>query len=699
MRMTHKEDPGRAQEMLALLRKSIDVASDAVFWLDAEGRFVLVNDSACRSVGFSSDELLQMTLFDVNPESSREAWGDLLKDLRTAGTVRLESVHKRRDGSVFPVEIVSTYLMFDGREYINGFARDITERRLVESALRQRIAELSALQSTVLDITAPHELSSLLEAIVDRTADLLHAEGAALYLSDPEKAQVRCVVCRRTPRDYVGTTLRFGEGAAGAVAQTGKPLLIDDYRTWPGRSSAFELEKPFMSVIAVPMLWQGQVTGVIDAMRFRDARHFTQDDLRLLSLFANHAAIARENARLREGLEQELAERRRSEEARLDLERRMLSAQKLEGLGLLAGGVAHDFNNMLAVILGHAELLKMELPPDAVSGAHVDEIISATESSRSLTRQLLAIGQRQSLEMKPLDLNQVITGFDSILRRTVRENISLSLRFGPLGPVLADAGQIEQIILNLAANAQDAMPMGGTLTIETSEVDLDQAYAKGHEDVKPGRHVLLTVADTGEGMTADTVRRIFDPFFTTKSGGKGTGLGLSTVYGIVKQHGGSIEVQSAPGEGTRFRIYLPRSADSPRETDNGPPGQTVRGDETVLVVEDQDQIRRLVGRLLRDCGYTVLDARDGDSAIRVAQQYAGAVDLLITDVVLEGMNGRELYARLALERKGLKVLYMSGYPGDILKGQGLPAAGVDLIQKPFTFKSLTEKVREVLTRA
>jgi two-component system cell cycle sensor histidine kinase/response regulator CckA len=694
-----KKDHAQTEELVTLLRKSIDVASDAVFWLDDAGRFVYVNDAACRSVGYSSQELLQMTLFDINPESSKEAWGELLKTIRTAGTVRIESVHKRKDGSIFPVEIMSILVTLRGREFVNGFARDITERKRMESMLHQQIAELSALQSTLLDITVLHQLPAMLQIIVERTADLLHAEGAALYLCDPEKAEVRCVVGFRTPRDYVGTVLKYGEGASGAVAQTGQPLLIEDYRTWPGRSRIFESERPFKSVIAMPMLWQGKVTGVIDAIRFRDSTPFSPDDLRLLGLFANHAAIARENARLREGLERELAEHKRSEEARIDLERRMLSAQKLEGLGLLAGGVAHDFNNMLAVILGHAELLRMELAPDSGAGVHVNEIITATERSGTLTRQLLAVGQRQSLEMKPLDLNAVIRGLDGMLRRTVRESITLAVRTTPVGPVLADEGQIDQVILNLVANAQDAMPKGGMLTVETGEVELDEASAKDHVDVKPGRYVLLSVADTGEGMTAETVRRIFDPFFTTKGTGKGTGLGLPTVYGIVKQHGGSIEVQSAPGQGSRFKVFLPRTTASLEETRSSEPAQQLQGEETVLVVEDQDQIRGLVGILLRGCGYTVLDARDGASAIRVARQHEGTIHLLVTDVVLAGMNGRDLYAALVLERKGLKVLYMSGYPGDILDVQGIPAAGVDLIQKPFTLNALAVKVREVLTRA
>jgi len=688
----------RTEETLDMLRSSIDVASDAVFWLDNAGRFVYVNQSACLSVGYERDELLAMTLFDVNPHSSRDGWDDLLRMIRKERTVRFESEHRRKDATLFPVEIVSTYLLVGGHEYINGFARDITERKLAEATLRQRIAEMSALHSTVLEITTPDQLPDLLQAIIERAARLLRADGGALYLCDPQSRLARCVVSYHTPRDFTGVILRYGEGAAGIAAETGQPLLIDDYRTWSGRAAAYETEQPFRAVATVPLLWQGRVTGVIHALRFRDGMPFTKDDLALLTLFANHAAIAAENARLREGLEQELSERKKREEERLDLERRMLSAQKLEGLGLLAGGVAHDFNNLLAVILGYAEILRNQLPAGSEARMSVEEILKAAGRSRDLTRQLLAIGRRQSLSMEPVDLNRVIRGSENLLRRMVRESIAIELHGSPeLGLVMADAGQIEQVIINLAANAQDAMPQGGTLTIETCDAVLDDEFAAQH-DIAPGRHVRLSVSDTGEGMAKATLDKIFDPFFTTKAEGEGTGLGLSTVYGIVKQHRGSIDVQSEPGRGTRFDIHFPLTDVLPMCAGVEEPRDAETGAETVLVVEDQDQLRELVCRRLRQAGHVVLDAPDGASALRMAAEYPGAVDLLITDVVLPGMNGRELYDALAVPRPGVKVLFMSGYTGDVLSENGIRTEGVDLIQKPFSLQDFGAKVRDVLSR-
>jgi len=688
---------GQTEETIDLLQRSIDVASDAVFWMDNQARFIHVNASACDSVGYSREQLLKMTLFDINPSSTREDMGRLLEHLRTVRTVRLETTHRRKDGFVFPVEIVSTLVVQDGQEYINGFARDISERKRAEAELNRWVAALSALQSTVLEITTPHELSALLQTITERAVRLLHADGGCLYLCDSKSRETRCVVSFNTPRDFTGDTLKYGDGAAGLAAQTGKPLLIEDYFAWPGHASNYDGEKARAAVVTVPMLWQGQAIGVIDLMRYRRYTPFSRADLELLTLLANHAAIATENARLRDGLQRELGERKKVEKESLDLQRRMLAAQKLEGLGLLAGGVAHDFNNMLAVILGSAEMLKTGQLSERDSRAALEEIIDAAGRSRDMTRKLLAIGRRQSLEMKPLDLNEVILGAKSILRRTVRESITLEIRFAP-SPlfILADAGQIEQVILNLAANAQDAMPDGGTLSIETSVLLIDEAYAKNKGDVAPGRHVRLTVRDTGAGMGTDTLERVFEPFFTTKPEGMGTGLGLSTVYGIVKQHGGSIDVQSETAQGTCFVIYFPVTDALLSRVQRVERSPGTIGEETVLVVEDQDQVRKLVCQHLRSLGYTVLEAHDGLSALRLASGYAGVVHLLVSDVVLEGMNGRELYERLAGERRGIKVLFMSGYARDILSRHGVSEEGVALIQKPFTHEVFAARVHDIL---
>jgi hypothetical protein len=395
----------------------------------------------------------------------------------------------------------------------------------------------------------------------------------------------------------------------------------------------------------------------------------------------------------------DVTERKRAEAERDTLEKQLAEAQRMESIGRLAGGVAHDFNNLLVVILGHAELLLHR--PAAADPAVEDslrEIRKAGERAANLTRQLLAFGRKQVLEIKTIDLNRVIAGFEGMLSRLIRESIDVTTHLAPdLGSVKADPFQIEQILLNLCINARDAMPGGGRLTIETTNVSLDEEYAKGHTGVRPGPYVMLAVSDTGSGMDAEAVGKIFDPFYTTKEKGKGTGLGLSTVYGIVKQHGGNIWVHSEPGRGTTFKVYLPR-ADEPAASEEAAPPASVRASrepETVLVVEDDDSVRDLVCRMLSGTGYEVLVARSGQEAVVLAKE-AKAIHLLLTDVIMPEMSGRVVAERVAAFHPGVKVLYMSGYTDDVVAHHGILEGGVTFLQKPFTTHTLANKVREAL---
>ncbi len=380
------------------------------------------------------------------------------------------------------------------------------------------------------------------------------------------------------------------------------------------------------------------------------------------------------------------------------LQQQLFQAQKMESIGRMTGGIAHDFNNMLTPILGYAELLMNQLPPDDPRRTNVENIIHSGERSRDLVRQLLAFSRQQALEMKPLDLNSVIASFEKILRRTLHENVVIKTTLGPsLGTVLADVGQIEQILMNLAIKAQDAMPVGGTLFIETSEVHLDDTYISLHKGSTVGDYVLLAVSDTGTGMDQAVLDHLFEPFFTTKSPGKGTGLGLSTVYGIVKQHGGYIMAYSEPGGGTTFRIYFPLSGEPAMRNGGGmerPAG--IPGAETVLVIEDEDLVRELVIGIMKDSGYTVLEARDGKTAHDIAQTFAGDIHLVISDMILPDTTGTDLYERLSRLRKGMKVLYMSGYTPDVISHAGRLGPDAHFIQKPFSLHEFSHKVRMVL---
>jgi len=382
---------------------------------------------------------------------------------------------------------------------------------------------------------------------------------------------------------------------------------------------------------------------------------------------------------------------------RTQLEAQFRQAQKMESIGRLAGGVAHDFNNLLAVIMGHADLLAVDTGPEHPLYRRIDLIQKAATHAADLTKQLLAFSRKQVLAPRILDLNAVVTGIEPMLKRLIGEDVGLVIAPAPdLECVKADPAQITAIVLNLAVNARDAMPDGGKLTIETDNVELDEAHAHRHPESAPGRYVMLAVSDTGVGMDEETRSRIFEPFFTTKGPGEGTGLGLATVYGIVKQSNGNIGVYSEPGRGTTFKIYLPRVEGRAETVAVEQPGSWLGGSETILLVEDNDTVRRLFCEILRSRGYTVLEARNGADALEFTQRYHGPIDLLVTDVVMPEMGGCELARRLRDARPRMKVLYMSGYAADSIVHRGVLEEGAAFLPKPMKADTVRRKVREVL---
>jgi PAS domain S-box-containing protein len=397
----------------------------------------------------------------------------------------------------------------------------------------------------------------------------------------------------------------------------------------------------------------------------------------------------------------DLTERKRAEEAQAQLEEQLRQAQKMETVGRLAGGVAHDFNNMLTAILGFAELLLSRFDVDEGAHKYVEQIRNAAERAASLTNQLLAFSRKQMLQPKLFKLNTLVVNIEKMLHRLIGEDIELVILLDPhLGQVEADPAQIDQVLMNLAVNARDAMPHGGKLTIETKNVYLDEAYVRQHMEVKPGPYVMLAVTDTGIGMDKETQTHIFEPFFTTKEVGKGTGLGLATIYGIIKQSDGHIWVYSEVGQGTTFKIYLPRLEKTTQtETQPTPTAAFQRGDETILLVEDTDIVSNLVENILTESGYTVLMANNGAEALQLCREHNGPIHLLLTDVVMPGMSGHELAEQITRLRPEIKTLYMSGYTDNAIVHHGLLEPGIAFLQKPFSPTTLTHQLREVLDTA
>jgi len=627
------------QKNLTLLQGIMESTTDAVFVKDLDGRYVIVNPTAARIAGRTIQEVEGKTDTDVfSPETARSVmnWDRLVIETGIPVTYEQRGIASDDKYRTF-LSTKGPYRDAQGKIVgVLGISRDITDRKKAEEEIRNSQQKLR--------MHFEHTPLAVVEWNLDFrvTAWNPSAERIFGYTREEAMGQHASFIVPAQYREHVDRTW------SDLIGQRGGSRSTNDNITKSGRRISCEWYNTTL------IDESGKVLGVAS-------------------------------------LVQDMTER-------VALEERLRQSQKMEAVGRLAGGVAHDFNNLLTVILGYSQILTDGVPSDSRLAESTSQIKSAAEKAAGITRQLLAFSRKQVLSPRVINLNEILINLDSLLRRLIGEDIEvLTIPATGLGSVKADPTQMEQVVMNLALNARDAMQEGGKLTLETANVYLDQVYARGHQPVEPGRYVMLAVSDTGEGMSAETQARIFEPFYTTKEVGKGTGLGLSMVYGIVKQSGGYIWVYSEPSRGTTFKIYLPR-VDQPVE--NAPPENGInhaqRGTETILLVEDDVQLRDLSSSVLRHCGYKVLLAGSPEQGLELCNANASQIRLLVTDVVMPRMNGKQLAEQVLKLCPGLKVLYISGYTSNAIVHYGVLEKGLWFLPKPYTLASLVAKVREVL---
>jgi two-component system cell cycle sensor histidine kinase/response regulator CckA len=629
----------RLAEREELFRLISENAADMIAVVDMDGHRIFNSDSYQKILGYSAEELKNSSSMDqIHPDDRERVKAAAAEARRTGIGKNLEYRIRHKNGTWLVLESTSSVIgdVSGVPEKLVIVNRDITARKLASEALR--LSEVSF--RSVIE-NAPYGIYRA------------QASGK-LLLANPElqkmlgyESQAELLELNLTADVYVDP--------------------LEHQRV----NELFANQKEFTDV---QVDWKRKGGTPIKA--------------RLTGWFVKSVA---EGAAYFEVFAEDVTEK-------WSLERQLRMAQKMEAVGRLSGGIAHDFNNLLGVIIGYSQVLKRTLPPGTVFLEHAEEIEKAGQRAAALTRQLLAFSRQQVLAPAVLNLNSLISEMEKMLPRLIGEDIEIVIALDPaIGSIKADQGQLEQVVMNLAVNARDAMPDGGKVVITTGNASLDEAWTRLHPGSKVGDYVMLSVADTGTGIDSETLAHIFEPFFTTKERGKGTGLGLATVYGVVKQSGGYVWVESAPGKGASFQIYLPRIEEAVSVPEPvAPIVEAFRGAETILLVEDADALRKLTHMLLEQHGYRVLVAENGAAALQLVEQKPERINLLLTDVIMPGLNGRALAERLQLRQPGLKVLYMSGYTDDAIVDHGVLAAGTHLLHKPFSEESLIHKVREVL---
>ncbi|MBF0559844.1 MAG: PAS domain S-box protein [Nitrospirae bacterium] len=622
-------------------RTIIRTALDGFLVTDAAGNILDVNDSICNILHRDREELVRMNIQDIEAVDSPEKIQHKIALLLEKHSIIFDIRHRRKDGSLVDLEISANFSPEKGGRFMSFF-RDITESKRAQQAMEQADTEWSAAMDASEDIIY----------LLDTKRRVMRANRAffAMTNSTPETAIGRHIVELVHPR---------GERVPCAVCRAQEDLK-DIVLTMESDHPDNPAGRPIEITVRVVRDKQEQPMSIF--MIIHDLTH----DRKIL------------------------------EEKSL-LETQLFQSQKLEAIGQLAGGVAHDFNNMLTAIIGYGSLLNTKLGKDSELKPFVDQILSSAEKSADLTRQLLAFSRKQEISPKETDLNQLIKGMEKLLLRLIGEDIELKTQLSDkVLTILVDPGKIEQVLMNLCTNARDAMPDGGLLYICTDTIKLDTHYVKGHDMRKPGMYALLSVTDTGKGIDEKTQQKIFEPFFTTKEVGRGTGLGLSIVYGIIKQHGGNITVYSEPGKGTTFRIYLPLIKSQIEEANMAEIVTPKGGTETILLAEDNEDVRVLSGKVLEEHGYRVIDAMDGEDAINKFKENKDSIQLIVIDVIMPKKSGKEAVDEIKKIKPEVKVLFTSGYTSDIISRKGILEQGMDFISKPVSPHAFLSKIREIL---
>jgi PAS domain S-box-containing protein len=761
----------RVEEALRLTQFSVDSLADAAFWLGPDAKFIYVNDSACQGLGYSREELLSMTVHDINPDFPAEVWPDHWDEIRRRKSFTAQSRHRTKSGEFIPVEITVNHVAFGGREYNCTFARDITDRLRIEKevwAEKERfrtLADESPLGVSFISRDGRYEyLNPKFQEMFGYTlADIPtgrdwfekafpdpdYRDGViASWIDDEKKSRVgesRPRVFMVRCRDGGDKVIHF----RSVTLAEGQQLVICEDITERQRAEeairesearfrelfdsisdyifTHDLEGRLLTVNPATALGLGYSTEelvgryISDFLRPKNSRAFHDDylpEIRRRGRFRgvivfrsrdgseryfeyNNTLVTRKGAPdYVSGVGRDITERVLAERELRDLEERLAQSQKMEAIGTLASGIAHDFNNILQAVTGYVELMLNKKQTPAFHQENLLKVDLAAQRASELVRRLLTFGRKAGLERHPVNLNDEIQQTVRLLERTIPKMIGIQTRLAKdLKSVNADPRQIEQILMNLGINAGDAMPGGGTLTIETANVHLDERYSRTHPDAQPGDYVRLKVTDTGHGMDQETGQHIFEPFFTTKGVGEGTGLGLSTVYGIVTGHGGSITCQSRPGRGTTFKIYLP-AVDTPadasvaRAEDTGEP---VRGRETILLVDDEQPILETAREYLTEHGYTAITASSGEEALKTFRKKKGSIDLVILDLGMPGMGGRECLKKLLERDPGIKVVVATGYISSGLETDLRRDGAVGYVAKPYRLSDLMRAVKEALS--